>query len=56
MFKGIQPYTLQGLKIDPHNACYLLRRWETPDGNNIVGKLPKHVQGHFDGTLQAYIL
>jgi len=56
VFKDIQPYYVQGLEIQPHNICYLLERWQTPDGRNIVGKLPSHVQGHFDVGLKAYIL
>jgi uncharacterized small protein (DUF1192 family) len=56
ILKDIQPYSVQGLKIQPHNICYLLERWQTPDGRNIVGKLPSHVQGHFDVGLKAYIL
>lgn len=54
--KDIQPYNVQGLKILSHNICYLLERWETPDGKSIVGKLPERLQGHFDFTLKAYIL
>ena len=45
VFKGLQPYTVQGIKIQPYNTCYLLERWQTPDGANIVGKLPPDVQG-----------
>ena len=56
IFKGCQSYTVQGIKILPHNVCYLLERWETPDGKNIVGKLPPHVQGHYDFELKSYIL
>ena len=56
IFKGYQPYTVQGIKILPYNVCYLLERWQTPDGRNIVGKLPLHVQGHYDFELKSYIL
>ena len=56
IFKGVQPYTVQGIKIQPYNICYLLERWQTPDGKNIVGKLPSHVQGHYDFELKSYIL
>jgi len=56
IFKGYQPYTVQGIKILPYNVCYLLERWQMPDGRNIVGKLPSHVQGHYDFTLKTYIL
>ena len=55
-FKGYQPYTVQGIKIFPYNVCYLLERWETPDGKSIVGKLPEGVKGHFDPQLKRYIL
>jgi len=44
ILKDIQPYSVQGLKIQPYNICYLLERWQTPDGRNIVDKLPSHVQ------------
>jgi hypothetical protein len=56
VFKGLQPYTVQGIRIEPHNICYLLERWQTPDGTNIVGKLPADVQGHYGCTLKTYIL
>jgi hypothetical protein len=55
-FKGYQPYTVQGIRIFPYNVCYLLERWETPDGKSIVGKLPEHIRGHFDAQLKRYIL
>jgi len=55
-FKGYQPYVVQGIVIKPHNACYLLERWQTPDGGYIVGQLPPETQGHFDPTLRGYIL
>ena len=48
IFKECQPYTVQGIRILPYNVCYLLERWQTPGGKNIVGKLPSHVQGHYD--------
>jgi hypothetical protein len=56
IMKGYQPYTVQGIKILTYNVCYLLERWETPDGRNIVGKLPSHVQGHYNPQLKSYIL
>jgi len=56
VFKGLQPFTVQGIKIEPRNTCYLLERWQTPNGTNIVGKLPPDVQGHYDCTLKTYIL
>lgn len=55
-FKGYQPYTVQGIKIEPHNIRYLLERWQTPDGNYIVGQLPPEVQRHFSPELKRFIL
>jgi hypothetical protein len=56
VFKDLQPYTVQGIKIHSYNTRYLLERWQTPDGTHIVGKLPRDVQGHYDATLKTYIL
>lgn len=56
IFKGYQPYTVQGIKIEPYNIRYLLQRWQTPDGNYIVGQLPPEVQGHFSPELKRFIL
>jgi hypothetical protein len=55
-FKEYQPYTVQGIKIEPYNIRYLLERWQTPDGYYIVGQLPSEVQGHFSPGLKSYIL
>jgi hypothetical protein len=56
IFKGFQPFTVQGIVIKAHNIRYLLERWKTPDGKYIIGELPPGVQGHFDPILKAYIL
>lgn len=55
-FKGLKPYTVQGLKIRTCNTLYQLEHWKTPDGKIISGKLPSEVDGHFDHTLKSYIL
>jgi len=55
-FKGYKEFTVQGLIIEPHNICYLLERWETPDGSYVGGELPPTVRGHFTSTLNSYIL
>ena len=54
--KGYQRFTVVGLDIKVHNVCYLLERWQTPDGKYLVGKLPPEVEGHFDAGLKAFIL
>ena len=56
IFKGFQPYTVQGIEIIPHNIRYLLERWKTLDGNYIVGQLPQEIQGHFSPELRSYIM
>jgi hypothetical protein len=56
MFKEYQPYTVQGIKIKPYNIRYFLERWQTPDGNYVVGQLPPGVQGHFSAELKRFIL
>ena len=55
-FKGYQPYTVQGVNILPYNVCYLLERWQTPNGDYIVGQLPPEIQGHFSLELKRFIL
>ncbi len=56
VFKGHHPYTVQDLVVKPHNTVYLIERWEGPNGEYIVGKLPEHVEGHFGKTLKCFIL
>jgi len=54
---GYQDYTIQELLIQPHNIRYRLARYQTPDGEVLVGKLPEYLQGsHFGTTLRGYIL
>jgi len=53
-FKCYRTYTVQDLKITPHNICYQLAIWETPDGKTFSGRAPQC--GHFGGTIKSYIL
>ena len=56
-FKGFLEFTVQDIKIESHNTCFFLERWQTPTGGYVVGKLPDWVQGkHFAPTLVSYIL
>jgi len=56
-FKGYQDYTVQGLVIKAHNVVYRLERWKTPQGDSVVGNLPRAAgDGHFDSTLITFIL
>jgi hypothetical protein len=56
-FKGYQDFTVQDIRIEPHNTRFRLERWKTPSGDYVVGKLPSEVgEGHFGPTLRSYIL
>ena len=56
VFKDYHEYTVQDLVVEPRNVMYLVERWEGPNGEYIVGKLPDHVDGHFGRTLKCFIL
>jgi len=55
---GYEDFTVQDLLIQPHNTRYRLARYRTPDGESLIGKLPKDVQqgGHFGTLLKGFIL
>ena len=53
---GHNDWIVQGLKIELYNVCYQLELWRTPEGAVIKGELPPWVNGHFDATLQSFIL
>ena len=55
---GYADFTVQDLLIQPHNTRYRLARYRTPDGDALIGKLPKDVQqgGHFGTLLKGFIL
>jgi len=55
-FKGLNPYTVQGLQITAYNTRYFLEQWETPEGKIVSGKLPSEIDGHFDNTIRSFIL
>ncbi len=55
-FKGVHPYTVQGLHINAFNTRYLLEQWLTPEGKTVAGELPSEIDGHFDNTLRSFIL
>ncbi len=57
-FKGYAPFTIVGLRFQPHNIRFELERWKTPDGRTLKGELPEHFQvlgGHFSPELVSYI-
>jgi hypothetical protein len=56
-FKGYRDFVVQDLVIESRNTRYRLARWETPDGQTLIGQLPQAVQGgHFGPTLASYVL
>ena len=56
VFKGYQDYVVQDIKFETYNTRYRLERWEGPNGEYLIGKLPSEVKGHFGNTLISFIL
>ena len=55
-FLGYQDFTVQDLKVEPHNTRYRRCRYQLPDGTIVTAPLPKDVVSHFGPTLQQYVL
>jgi hypothetical protein len=56
-FKGYRDFLVQDLRIQPHNTCYRLEVWQTPDGERLLGELPASLNGgHFGAQLRRYML
>jgi hypothetical protein len=56
-FKGYRNFIVQDLRIEPHNTCYRLEVWQTPDGEWLLGELPVGLNGgHFGAQLRRYVL
>ncbi|KAG0298136.1 hypothetical protein BGZ96_002151, partial [Linnemannia gamsii] len=56
-FKGYRDFVVQELTIESCNTRYRLARWQTPDGQTLIGQLPKAVGGgHFGPALVSYVL
>jgi len=56
-FKGYRDFIVQDLRIQPHNTCYRLEVWQTPDGERLLGELPANLNGgHFGAELRRYAL
>ncbi len=56
-FKGYNDFVVQGLHIKPFNVRYRLERWESPDGQSFIGRLPAELNGsHFSPELRSFIL
>ena len=56
-FKGYQGYSVQDIVLRPHNTLFRLERWQTPEGDFVIGKLPEEVVGeHYGPVLRSYVL
>ena len=56
-FKGYRDFVVQDLVIRAHTIRYRLERWETPEGESLVGRLPESLEGrHFGPELVSYVL
>jgi hypothetical protein len=57
VFKGYEDYMVQGLRRRLHNTQYRRARYQTPQGETLLGEFPAAVRGsHFDPELRSYIL
>ena len=56
-FLGHRAFTVQDLRIGPHNTRFLLERWATPGGRVLTAACPPELGGlHFGPGLRAFIL
>ncbi|MCP4046818.1 MAG: transposase [Gammaproteobacteria bacterium] len=56
-FKGYRTFVVQDILIQPHNTCYYLEHWLTPDHRSLTGRLPGFLRGrHFGPQLMRYLL
>jgi len=57
VFKGYEDYVVQDIEINLKNTKYRRARYETVEGESIVGKLPDEVSGsHYGPTVKSFIL
>lgn len=55
-FLGYQDFTVQDLRIEPHNTRYRRGRYQLPDGTFVTAPLPQDVTSHFGPTLRQHVL
>src|SRR3954452_22623211 len=55
-FLGYQDFTVQDLRVEPHNTRYRRCRYQLPDRTILTAPLPKEVNSHFGPTLRQYVL
>lgn len=57
MFKGYQDSVVQELEMRGHTTRYRCERWQTPEGGQVMGRLPEGLHGnHLGPRLRSYIL
>jgi len=52
-FKGYRDFVVQDLLIQPHTIRYRLARWETAEGETLIGRLPISLAGRHFGPTRA---
>jgi len=55
-FIDYKDYIVQDIIFCPWNIRYRRGRWKTPEGNFIIGELPKDVKGHYGSGLISFSL
>ena len=56
-FKGYDDFVVQDLRIELHNICYRLERWQRVDGTYLIAQPPEWLGGgHYGPTVVSYIL
>jgi hypothetical protein len=55
-FLGYLDFTVQDLRVEPHNTRYRRGRYQLPDGTIVTAVLPRDVNSHFGPTLRQYAL
>jgi hypothetical protein len=56
-FKGYEDYVVQDIEINLKNTKFRRARYQTEDGEEIVGKLPDSVSGsHFGSALRSFVI
>ena len=53
---GYEDFTVQDLRVEPHNTRYRRARYVLADGTFRTAALPEHVTSHFGATLQQFVL
>jgi hypothetical protein len=55
-FLGSRDFTVQDLRLEPHNTRYRRARYQLPNGTIATAVLPPDVTSHFGPTLRQYAL